>query len=434
MALIPFFRQRDTCPPSVVKDCTGYADDARLWMELYRSNAPWCVSDRRSLNLPSLIAGEIARLVTVESEIIVGDSENSEFLDGAFESLRRRLRKSAELACAGGGLIFLPCLNGGRVNTAIFAADMIIPIRFGDDGEPISIAVVYRADTPHGVYFRVETHVLEGGGCIVTNRAVKSSLQGITPLYDDLSGEAVQLSDIPEWADIEPRTVFAGTDNLMLSYFALPNVSARSLNTGCSIYSRAVSLIKEADLQFRRLLWEFEGGELAIDVSEDLFRRTKAGLKLPAGRERLFRPNLIDSNVGDPMRTFSPTLRDESYIRGLDVILMRIEDVCGLSRGTVSSLTYSDRTATEIMDSKQRLYSTVTDIQKSLSEAIKAYAAAVVAFGHAHGLCSDAVPPIEIRFGDSIIEDGAAKRQADLEEVKAGVMTADEFRRKWQIG
>lgn len=38
---------------------------------------------------------------------------------------------------------------------------------------------------------------------------------------------------------------------------------------GVSGYSRAVKLIKEADLQYSRMLWEFQGGELAIDIDRD---------------------------------------------------------------------------------------------------------------------------------------------------------------------
>ena len=63
------------------------------------------------------------------------------------------------------------------------------------------------------------------------------------------------------------------------------------------VYAKADSarLIEEADKQFQRLMWEFEGGELAIDASTDAFK-TKGGIpELPTGKERLYRINKLDS-------------------------------------------------------------------------------------------------------------------------------------------
>ena len=120
--------------------------------------------------------------------------------------------------------------------------------------------------------------------------------------------------------------------------------------------------MQDADDQYQRLLWEFEGGELAIDADITVL---EASGELPRGKKRLFRNLGKDLDDGF-YEVFSPTLRDESLINGLNQILRKIEFVCGLAFGTISETEYSAKTATGIKMSQQRSYSTVIDIQKEL--------------------------------------------------------------------
>lgn len=114
----------------------------------------------------------------------------------------------------------------------------------------------------------------------------------------------------------------------------------RSLPWGVSVYARAFQsgLLCEADRQFQRLMWEYEGGELAIDASSDAFKTVGGRPELPSGKERLYRMNTLDPNTTSEelMKTFSPQLRDESYANGLESIKREIEDSCGLARGALS--------------------------------------------------------------------------------------------------
>ena len=91
---------------------------------------------------------------------------------------------------------------------------------------------------------------------------------------------------------------------------------------------------------------------------------------LPQSQQRLFRK--IDLNAEDTYNVFAPTLRDASISNGLNIILTRIEDACGLSRGTLSQVdTITAKTATELKILKQRSYATNQDIQMALQEALE---------------------------------------------------------------
>ena len=125
------------------------------------------------------------------------------------------------------------------------------------------------------------------------------------------------------------------------------------------------------------MLWEYEGGEMAIDIDRDALKtveRTINGKKELVEepnklQSRLFRK--IDLGTEQTYDVFAPNLRDSNYINGLNNILMRIEDVCGISRGTMSDITRSEaKTATEMLILRQRSYATNNDIQKALQKAL----------------------------------------------------------------
>ena len=90
---------------------------------------------------------------------------------------------------------------------------------------------------------------------------------------------------------------------------------------------------------------------------------------LPMLQRRLYRKvDLGDSNTYE---VFNPDIRDASLINGLNTILKRIEDVCALSRGTLSEVDNDARTATELKILKQRSYSANAEIQKQVETGLK---------------------------------------------------------------
>ena len=165
-------------------------------------------------------------------------------------------------------------------------------------------------------------------------------------------------------------------DRLLFGYFKMPDANTIDPHSplGMSCFGRARDLIKDADEQYSRLIWEFEGGELAIDIDRDAlqFMADSEGNGHSAMghlQNRLYRT--IDLGESDTYRPFSPVLRDQSLINGLNTILMRIEDVCALSRGTISDVASEARTATEIKILKQRSFSANKEIQSALQTALE---------------------------------------------------------------
>ena len=118
---------------------------------------------------------------------------------------------------------------------------------------------------------------------------------------------------------------------------------------------------------------------------------------------------------------FSPAIRDASLFNGLDNLLKRIEFNCGLSYGTISDPQNVDKTATEIISSKQRLYSTVKDIQLSLEDALQQLVYAMSVWMNLGGQTVPVGPEVTFNWDDSIVIDKQAELLAMQQDVASGI-------------
>ena len=363
---------RETAPAGVIPCGVVSQEEIRAAaasFDIYRGAAPWLGDGGCGLELASGISSELARLTLTEFSCRFPGSRAGEFLKSALSPFLSRLRIYTEYACASGGVMFKPCFDGKTLSCGCVLPFDFVPLGVNCAGEISSCAFVYCLHGGRHFYTRIETHRMTEDGYRITNRAYRSD-SGFG------MGDEVPLSSVREWSEISPEVYISGLRSPLFSYFGIPlgNAFSPSSPLGVPVFRRAEGLIKQADLQFGRLLWEFEGGELAVDASEDAFRTGRDGKpELPPGKERLYRSNALDAccSTAELLSTFSPALRDKSLINGLNRIIMSVEDACGIARGTFSDPSEIARTATEVRSMRQRTYSTVCDIQKSLGRALE---------------------------------------------------------------
>lgn len=408
------------------------------WMNLYVGQAPWLAKNNRSLGLPAAIASELARLVTLEAKVDIvcpakneesNSSQRASFLDEQLKPFRSKMRLYCEYGCAGGGLMLKPYVVGDTIAIDCVQATDFLPLAFDSKGKITACDFVEHKKQGSHFYHRVERHEFKNGINTVTNKAYRSS-----SIND--RGTEVSLAEVPEWAELKSKQDIANTERPLFAYFRIPlgNTIDPTSPLGVSTYSRSVNLIEDADKQYQRFLWEFEGGELAIDASEEAFKKDKSGRPiLPEGKERLFRPNTLDdvSKSSELFKTFSPSLRDVSLLNGLNAILQKIEFNSGLAYGTLSDPQNVDKTATEIITSKQRSYSTITDIQMALQTAIEDLAYAMDVYATLYNLAPQGAYEVNCVWDDSIVVDAEAERSRDMNEVRMGLMQKWEYRVKW---
>lgn len=412
---------------------------------------------------------------TITEEVPVSDTTRATYLEEQYKKLKKQLRKQLEYGIAKGGLVIKPyviqntatqekdtqntqTLDGQQTapetivqnaNASIefdfIQADCFYPLAFNASGDITEAAFIQTKADKDTVYRRLEYHKWENSTVKVINKAYKSTNNQIQGDMTGLDlGQEVSLKDIPEWKDIQPETTIKNVKQPLFAYFKMPE--ANTIDTasplGVSGYSRAVSLIKDADMQYSRLLWEYEAGEMAIDVDRDAFMwKTGTGADggdtdrgysyLGHSQQRLFRQ--VDVAEGETFQYYTPTLRDMNYITGLNTILMRIEDVTGLSRGTISDASAEARTATELKILKQRSYQTNADIQQAVETCLKEVIYIMNAYCDLYEIVPEGQYDVSFEWDDSIIVDVDTELSKRITLMQNGLASKVETR-MWYFG
>ena len=73
-------------------------------------------------------------------------------------------------------------------------------------------------------------------------------------------GAEIPLTTVDQWAGLAECVVFGDVNKLPIGYFRVPLANNIDSNSpiGASVYSRAISKIREADRRYSQLNWEFE--------------------------------------------------------------------------------------------------------------------------------------------------------------------------------
>lgn len=343
---------------------------------------------------------------TIVEETVDGDTRRAEYLNEQYhKKLLSKIRTQLEYGTAKGSLIIKPYVVRSKVTGVAGVAedkqtvkkeeeqyqyrmeydfiqsDCFYPFSFDSSGNLIDVAFIQTITRSDKIYTRLERHKLNVNDVTIENYAFRSTASNTQEAYSGVGGltlgTEIPLTEVPEWKDIPPKATVKNVDRLLFGYFKMPEANTIDPHSplGMSCFGRARNLIKDADEQYSRLLWEFEGGELAIDIDRDALQFVEnadgeGGHSVMGNlQKRLYRT--IDLGESDTYRPFSPSLRDASIINGLNNILMRIEDVCALSRGTLSDVAAEARTATEIKILKQRSFSSNKEIQSALQTALE---------------------------------------------------------------
>ena len=465
-----------------------------LWGKMYRNEAKWLHQPDDSnptrvvsLGLASMVASEKARTALIEwkSEITpktedvevdnpnyqkpepdefgnimpsaqpekitekqpVGDTTRAEFMNEQYKKLKENIRVQLEYGIAKGGLVIkpYPVINKNGENSIEFdyvQADAFYPISFDTSKRITEAAFVQTKQQRDVVYRRLEYHKWEGNAVTVINKAFKSSntLQTGTSNETNMDlGTEVPLTEVPEWSNLKEKIKINNVERPLFAYFRMPeaNTIDQSSPLGVSGYSRATSLIEDADMQYSRMLWEYEGGELAIDIDRDALRvdidaNGQDVTKLSRLQQRLYRK--VDlSQTGETYYPYTPALRDTNYINGLNTILMRIEDACSISRGTVSDPAAEARTATELKILKQRTYEANADIQTSLEKTLQDVVYIMNVYCDLYELAPEGEYDVSFEWDDSLLTDMDTELAKRTQLMDAGIYSKLELR-MWYFG
>ena len=399
----------------------------------------------------------------IPEEVPKGNTDRADFLNQEYSKLKEALRVQIEYGIAKGGLIVKPYpvmrktsvvsqqtnIMEGNIEPNKFdtqyefdfdfiQANEFYPLSFSSSGKMTEAAFVQRKFDKDVVYSRLEYHKLEGNTVTVINKAFKASSTATSKV--DYLGEEIPLTDVQEWAMLSPETKIGDVNRLLFAYFKMPEANTVDTHSplGVSGFDKVKGLIEEADKQYSRMLWEFEGGELAIDIDRNALSWQQDPNNPDNGhsvmnklQNRLYRK--VDLNEENTYEVFSPTLRDQSLINGLNCLLMRIEDGAGMSRGTLSDVISEAKTATELRMLRIRSYETNAHIQKAIENMLKDVVYVMNVYCDLYDITADGEYEISFEWDDSIINDSDTELTKRMILIQNGLASKLETR-MWYFG
>ena len=404
------------------------------YMELLTNTAPWIQNDVDGLRIPAVVAGEFARLILINSKFEISGSPRADYISTVFARFRKNLKHHLRLACAFGGILFRPYVCGNQLSIDVTTADRFFPISYDDD-LTFTDSVIYDCTKSGDMYFHKlerQQYDRQRNTCTITNHFFKSK-------SCDALGDPCTAEESGIWAGLSPEVIIRGASSPLFAYFRIPSLrteSEESLRSplGTSVFSECIELFRSADLHWARIDWEYEGSELAVDVSSDMLKPVRGVLTLPKRIERLFRGHNIDPvDSGSAMTTFSPSIRDSSLFNGLDNIFRRIEFNSFLAYGTLSNPQNVDKTAEEVRASKNRSYSAVCDMQEALEDALRDLLDIMDTFCTLYGLAPSGEYEAVFEWGDGVLEDTDKEFQRRLQLCTAGKLKVEKLI-SWYFG
>lgn len=405
------------------------AAQIELWSKIYAGKAPWLDKNTENAGVFATVAGEIARLVTLELKSKADGSARAAYMDPFYQSVISKLRIQSEYAFAKGSMIFKPYVSESGIAIQYLQADSFFPLDF--DSERITrCAFLDQFRQGEVIYSRIELHALTDGVLQIRNRVFMSRSEGVL-------GTEVDIGTVPKWQHLAAEMQIQGVSKLPFGYFAVPvgnHVDSKS-PLGVSVCSKGIDHIAEADARYSQINWEYRSKETAVHIAQSLlkYKQDTDSFEYPGGKDRLYRSVEYNTGAMDKplLDVFSPEIRDSSFYNGWNHLMRLIEFDCNLAYGTLSDPNNTDKTAEEIKASKQRSYSFVASCQTALQKALEDLVDAMSFWCDIYNLCPSGPCHLSFVWDDSIVVDSEKERQSDREDVAMGAMALWEYRAKY---
>lgn len=294
------------------------------WLLAFYQRPAWLEAGYRVTNAPINVTDYMSTLACNEIAMSAGASARGTWInDQLTRFLLPQLKNAVQLAGAGGRVVVKPYPSGRNIYCEIIPADRIYPTRINGAGVTEAGFFTDFAALRGRKVVRVEAWDLQPDGLYLQNRAYWYNTG------DTLGGE-LALTDVPEWAGLEPEVVIRGVDRPLFGELRMPmaNTVDETSKLPVSLYARAVDTMAELDRIYSEFLWEIHTGKRKRIVDRTAIKPDKSGGGVPFRDQTtdlyLSMDLTGDMGQGDPFRDYTPALRVEEYrhhigqVRGAD--------------------------------------------------------------------------------------------------------------------
>ena len=237
------------------------------------------------------------------------------------------------------------------------------------------------------------------------------------------------MTSIPRYADLPEQYTFQQpVGSIGMAQLRTPMVNCVDGSADAvSVYAAATGLIHNINRNEAQLNGEFERGKLRITVSADMLTKDVHGR--PKLEDEIF-VGLDDDQESVGITTFSPALREQSFLARKQEYLRNIENVIGLKRGLLSEVEAAERTATEITSSAGEYNLTIIDFQKMWEKTVKEALQLCGVLGQLYnipGAHEAAEDSVVINWGNGVLYDEGKTNQELLDQVQKGLLQPERY-------
>lgn len=384
------------------------------WFQVFYDTPAWCGKEKGKApfqtKFGAILTAYMATLATNEIIVSAGTGQRADYLgEQVKESVLTDLQEAVQLAGVGGEAVLKPFFRNGKILCEVVPATRFYPTRIV--AKTIEAAFFVDYAKLHGLdVVRIESHDLAADGVSITNKA----------FYKD-SGGAVELTAVPEWAEIAPEIHIGNVETPLYAIIRMPNLNTidPSSKLPVSLYAGSMQTLEEMDRIYSEFLWEFHTGK-----RRQIFDRTAVDSGMP-GVGLNYKDMATDQYIilnmggnsklgvdGKPFADYTPDMRVDAYQTAMDIQLRLLEMQCCFSPGTFSFdiKTGQAKTATEIISQDKTTYNTIKAIQeRGMLQALKALVEIYDIYASLYGLAPNGNIEPTVSFGDSIFEDTATE-------------------------
>lgn len=329
------------------------------WFELYYQKEPSNGEDPCQ-QIPYTIVRKLTKTVFSEYEA----TSKNEYANGILKSLAQKNAEAMQMALIGGECKLKPIPTSSGFRFVVVPRYNILVFGRDTEGNMTDIGTVERSAAGNAYYTLLERRTADENGYLtIRNRLFRSYNQ-------ENLGQEVPLNSIPLYEQLEPEYTFSKpVGSIGMVSLQTPMTNCVDGSPDCvSVYAAAIGLIHNINRNEAQLNGEFDRGESRIIVSSDMLAPKKDGSKVL--QDHVF-VGLDEDQETVGITTFSPTLRDASFLARKQEYLRNVENVIGLKRGLLSEVEAAERTATEITSSAGEYNLTVIDFQRMWEETVK---------------------------------------------------------------
>lgn len=406
------------------------AGGAPVQRQLYRMNMAKKICE----DWASLLLNDNVR-ITVDDELgekfVTDVMANNDFIESA--------NKLVEKAFAvGTGAVILRIDGEESVGGALLPETCDLSFEWVDAAHIIPISVkngriTEAAFVSEGIvrgneYVYLETHTLTPEGYVIYNDFFLRGSDGTLTLSSSdglCSGEVHTMSTTPLFAILTPN---------------IRNNVDESSGLGVPVYVDAIDCLKGVDLAFNNFCRDIKLGGKKVFINQSLVQRDEYGnIFTPDDVAQQLFVTIGDTDLSDRMMIteHNPELRTAENAQAVQAQLNYLSFRCGL--GTHHYVFDEGRggelTATQYMGERQDMRQNTVKHQKNVAAFLKDTVRAMLWYAaDVLMLPIDKNAGISVVFDDSYFTDSESRRARDLDELKAGIITIDEFRSKWIRG